>query len=66
MIVFMGIKGISIASSIFIVQSSKFENDDKKQNEFFHVRVIVKHTKVDTLFDNGSQVNMISKSIVKK
>jgi hypothetical protein len=26
----------------------------------------VKHTKVDTLFDNGSQVNLISEAIVKK
>jgi hypothetical protein len=40
--------------------------DQKKRSKFFHVRVIVKHTKVDTLFDNGSQVNLISEAIVKK
>jgi hypothetical protein len=28
--------------------------------------VIVKHTKVDTLFDSGSQVNLIFEAIVKK
>jgi hypothetical protein len=40
--------------------------DQKKRNELFHVGVIVKHTKVDTLFDSGSQVNLISEAIVKK
>jgi hypothetical protein len=28
--------------------------------------VIVKHTKKDTLFDSGSQVNIISEAVVKK
>jgi hypothetical protein len=35
-------------------------------SDHFHVKVIVKHTKVETLFDNGSQVNLISEEIVKK
>jgi hypothetical protein len=39
--------------------------DQKKRSEFFHVKYIVKHTKVDTLFDNGSQANLISEAIVK-
>ena len=30
------------------------------------VRVIANHTKIDTLFDSGSQVNMISEEVVKK
>ena len=38
----------------------------KEKNELFHIRVIVKHTKVDILFDSSSQVNLILKSIVKK
>jgi len=42
------------------------DNDERKRNELFHIRVISKHTKVDTLFDSGSQVNLISKAIVKK
>jgi len=32
----------------------------------FHLRVVSKHTKIDTLFDLGSQVNLISETIVKK
>jgi hypothetical protein len=40
--------------------------DQKNRSEFFHVKVIFKHTKVDTLFDSGSHVNLISKEIVKK
>jgi hypothetical protein len=40
--------------------------DHKKRSEIFHVIVIVKHTKVDTFFDSGSQVNLIYEAIVKK
>jgi hypothetical protein len=40
--------------------------DQKNISEIFHVIVIVNHTKVDTLFDNGYQVNLISEEIVKK
>jgi hypothetical protein len=42
------------------------DTDQKKRSEFFHVIVIVEHTKVDTLFDSGSQVNLIYEAIVKK
>jgi hypothetical protein len=54
----IGIKGISTINSNSSVQSSKLESDtnQKKRIELFHVKVIVKHTKVDTLFDSGSQV----------
>jgi hypothetical protein len=34
-------------------------------NELFHIRVVSKHTKIDTLFDMGSQVNLISEALVK-
>jgi hypothetical protein len=34
--------------------------------ELFHIRVISKHTKIDTLFDSGSQANLISEETVKK
>jgi hypothetical protein len=34
--------------------------DEQKMNELFHIRVVSKHTKIDTLFDLGSQVNLIS------
>jgi hypothetical protein len=39
---------------------------DKRRSELFHVHVITNHTKVDTLFDSGSQVNLISEEVVKK
>ena len=32
----------------------------------FHIRVFINHTKVETLFDSGSQENLISESLVKK
>ena len=50
----MGRKGITSFSSSSSIQSPKFENDEKKVNELFHIRLIVIHTKVDTLFDSGS------------
>ena len=40
--------------------------NEKKRSELFHIRVISKHTKIDTLFDSGSQANLISEEIVKK
>jgi hypothetical protein len=36
------------------------------RSKLFHIRVIMRHTKVDTLIDNGSQSNLISKELVKK
>jgi hypothetical protein len=52
----MGIQGISsIASSSSSTHSSKYEtmHDERKRSELFHIRVISKHTKIDTLFDSG-------------
>ena len=40
--------------------------NDKDISELFNIGVITKHTKVDTLFDSGSQVNIIYEVIVKK
>jgi hypothetical protein len=40
--------------------------DERKRNELFHILVVSKHTKIDTLFDPGSQVNLISEELVKK
>jgi hypothetical protein len=41
------------------------ENFDCRSN-LFHIRVIMRHTKVDTLVDSGSQSNLISEELVKK
>ena len=50
----MGRKGIMSFSSSSSIQSPKFENDEKKVNELFHIRFITIYTKVDTLYDSGS------------
>jgi hypothetical protein len=36
------------------------------RSKLFHIRVIMKHTKIDTLIDNGSQSNLISEEVAKK
>jgi hypothetical protein len=36
------------------------------RSNLFHIRVIMRHTKVDTLIDTGSQSNLISEELVKK
>ena len=33
--------------------------DERNMSELFHIRVISKHTKIDTFFDSGSQANLI-------
>ena len=61
----MGMKGKDIESTI----SSSCPNDtqdEKTRIELFRIRVISKHTKIDTLFDSGSQANLISEGLVKK
>jgi len=45
---------------------SKMILDEKKISEIFHTRFIIKHSKINTLFDSGSQVNIIYEEIVKK
>jgi hypothetical protein len=39
---------------------------EKERIELFHIRVVSKHTKIDTLFDTRSQANLISEETVKK
>jgi hypothetical protein len=36
------------------------------RSNLFHIRVIMRHTKIDTLIDNGSQSNLISEELVKQ
>ena len=56
----------SKASTSTSLHSADNDNDERKRNELFHIKVISKHTKIDTLFYSGSQVNLISEAIVKK
>jgi hypothetical protein len=39
---------------------------EKMRIELFHIRFVSKHTKIDTLFNSGSQENLISEETVKK
>ena len=66
-IIVIGIKGTLYVNTNSYIQS-KLGSDvqEKKRNELFHIRVIMKHTKIDMLFDSVSQVNLISESIVKR
>eukprot|EP00253_Pinus_taeda_P008789 PITA_08789 len=62
-----GIKGKNSEASISnSTQSIDNEDNERKIHELFRIRVISKHQKIDTLFDSGSQVNLISETIVKK
>eukprot|EP00253_Pinus_taeda_P021737 PITA_21737 len=64
-IVATGIKGKnSEASTSNFAQSTFDEENERKIHELFHIRVISKHQKIDTLFDSGSQVNLIFEVIV--
>jgi len=66
-IVATGIKGKSSkASTSNSAQSIIDEEHERKRHELFHIRVVSKHQKIDTLFDSGSQVNLISEEIVEK
>jgi len=56
----------SEASSSNSAQTIDSEENERRRHELFHIRDISKHQKIDTLFDSGSQVNLISEAIVKK
>jgi hypothetical protein len=64
----MGFQGKdSIASTSSSSTSSLNETQHEKERiELFHIRVISKHTKIYTIFDIGSQANLISEDTVKK
>jgi len=62
-----GIKGKnSEASTSNFAKSVINEEHERKRHELFHIRVVSKNQKIDTLFDSGSQVNLIFEAIVKK
>ena len=50
----MGIKGtLSINLNSYIQPKLESDDNEKKRNEISHIRVILNHTKIDTLFDSG-------------
>jgi hypothetical protein len=60
--------GVQGKYSLHASSSSNNESHvvEQKRTELFHIRVVSKHTKIDTLFDPGSQVNLISEALFKK
>ena len=61
-----GVKGKTIASKDSNICSScastskyHVSSKDKERNALFHIRVITKQTKIDTLIDSGFQANLI-------
>ena len=60
----MDLKGQHVESTSSSNSHNNTPNEDKRE-ELFTVRVISNHTKIDALFDSGSQENLISKDLVK-
>jgi hypothetical protein len=60
--------GVQVKDSLHASTNSNNEShdDERKRNELFHIRVVSKHTKIDTLFDLDSKVNLISEALIKK
>jgi hypothetical protein len=56
----------SIASTSSSSSSLNETQHEKQRIEIFHIKVISKHTKIDTLFDTRSQENLIYEDTVKK
>jgi hypothetical protein len=48
------------------IYTSKSYDNERIRSELFHIRFVSKHTNIETIFDMGSQVNLISETIVKK
>jgi hypothetical protein len=51
------------ASSISTIPSLEY---DERRSELFHIRVVTKHTKVETLFDPCSQVDLRYEKLINK
>ena len=56
----------NIGSSCASTSKDHASSKDRKRNALFHIRVITKQTKINTLIDSGSQANLISKEVVKQ
>jgi hypothetical protein len=62
----MGYQGNGSNASTSSSNNINVTQQEKERIELFHIRVVSKHTKIDTLFDTGSQANLISEETVKK
>lgn len=61
----MVLKGQHVRSTGSSNSHNNTPNEDKRE-ELFTIRVISNHTKIDALFDSGSQANLISEDLVKE
>ena len=61
----MGLKGKHVARTSSS-NCSNYTHEEDTRIELFHIRVVSKHTKIDTLFDSGSQPNFIYEYLVKQ
>lgn len=64
LIIAMGARGtLSVNDGSDSVASTSYLNEPVSNKQkiigLFHIRVVIKHTKVETLFDSGSQENLI-------
>ena len=71
-IIIVGVKGkvivgndLNIGSSCASTSKDHVSSKDKKRNALFHIRVIMKQPKIDTLIDSGSQANLILEEVLK-
>jgi hypothetical protein len=62
----MGYQGNGSKASTSSSNNVNVTQQEKARIELFHIRVVSKHTKIDTLFDTRSQANLISEETVKK
>ena len=46
--------------------SSLYHQEEKEMTNLFHIKIQVKNTKIDALFDSGSQANLIVADLVSK
>ena len=58
-------KGKEVVASTSSSHSHNNTPNEESRKELFLVRVISNHTKIDALFDSGSQSNLISEDLVK-
>lgn len=60
------ISDVASSSNATTTSSNIIPLNEDKRVELFHIRIVSKHKKIDTLFDRGSQTNLISVDLVKK
>ena len=65
-IIAMGMKGKKYIASTSESNCHTSTPNEETRIGLFHVRVIAKHTKINTLFDSGFEANLISEYLVKK